>query len=152
MAVLVNPIIKIFDKGFNIDDYANKAVKYIDEKGYETDVDKYKQESLTNTMNTFKLNLEAMCEKKLKEKYPNNNYKVTATVGYDKDVDSAYIKNLKVVIQNGKVETVRKVDISIKGDGENNPQSLSDERSRALKEYLSKELNIASDAIEVYKN
>lgn len=152
MAVLVNPIIKIFNSGFNIDDYASKAVKYLDEKGYETDIDKYKQQSLTNTMNTFKLNLETMCEKKLKEKFPNNNYKVTATVGYDTEVDSAYIKSIKVAMQNGKIETVRKVDISIKGDQENKPQSLDDERSRVLKEYLSKELNIASSAIEVYKN
>jgi stage III sporulation protein AF len=152
MAVLVNPIIRLFDKGFNIDDYANKAVKYLDEKGYETNIDKYKQESLNNTMSTFKLNLETICEQKLKEKFPNSNYKVTAAVGYDKDVDSAYIKSLKVVMQNGKIETVRKVDINIKGDTENGPKSLSDERSRVLKEYLSKELNIASNTIEVYKN
>lgn len=152
MAVLVNPIIRLFDKGFNIDDYANKAVKYLDEKGYEANIDKYKQESLNNTMSTFKLNLETICEQKLKEKFPNSNYKVTATVGYDKDVDSAYIKSLKVVMQNGKIETVRKVNISIKGDTENGPKSLSDERSRVLKEYLSKELNIASNTIEVYKN
>ncbi|MCM8711041.1 stage III sporulation protein AF [Clostridium sp. SYSU_GA19001] len=151
ITVLINPIIKLFDRNFNIDDYANKAVQYFDQKGYEQNFEKYKENSMTNTLNIFKLNLENQCEKKLKEKFPKNNYKVDAAVGYDESNNSVFIKNLKIGLQDGKVEKVKKVEVSTKSDLENSVQVLNDEKSRLLKDYLSKELGVSSDVIEVYK-
>jgi stage III sporulation protein AF len=152
ITILINPIIRVFNNGVNIEQYVNSATAYFNEKGYETDLEKYKESSMTNTMNTFKLNLENLCEKKLAERFPNSTYKVEATVGYDNDTDSVSIKSLKVGIKEGTVEKIKKVDISTKGNVEGTEQSLQDEKSRQIISYLDKELNISSNIIEVYKN
>lgn len=151
ITVLINPIIRIFDKGFNIDQYTSKAIEYLDQKGYELDLEKYKENSMTNTLSTFKLNLENECEKKLKEKFPKNNYKVDVSADYDEGNNDVFIKNIKVGLKEGKVEKVKKVEISTKSDLDSSVQALNDEKSRLLKDYLSKELGVSTDVIEVYK-
>jgi stage III sporulation protein AF len=152
ISILVNPIIKIFDRDFSIDEYANRAVKFIDDKGYESNYSKYKESSMNKTMDTFKLNLEKAVETKLKENFPANSYSIDAAVAYDDRNDSIYLKGIKVGIKDGKIDPIKKVDISTKGSVENAPQSLEDERSRIIRDYLSKELKVSSDSIQVYKN
>lgn len=152
ITVLVNPIIKIFDKGFNLDEYTNRAVKYIDDKNYEKDYDKYKENSMSKTLDTFKANLENIVKDKLIDRYPNNAYDVEAEVAYDESSESVNIKNIKVGVRDGTIKAVKKVDISTKGSVENSAQSLNDEKSMLIKEYLSKELDISANSIEVYKN
>ena len=152
ITILVNPIIKIFDKEFNIDEYTNKAIKYMDDKDYEKNYSKYKDNSMSKTMDTFKLNLEKVVEDKLKEHFPSNSYKIEAAVAYDNETDSVNIKSIKVGVKDGKIEIVKKVDISTKGSVENSTQTLNDERSRLIKDYLSKELKVSSSSIEIYKN
>lgn len=152
ITILVNPIIQIFNKGFNIDEYTNKAIKYMDDKDYEKNYSEYKDNSMSKTMDTFKLNLEKVIEDKLKEHFPSNSYKIEAAVAYDDKNDSVYIQNIKVGVKDGKISIVKKVDISTKGNVENSTQSLDDERSRLMKEYLSKELKVSSSSIEIYKN
>jgi stage III sporulation protein AF len=152
ITVLVNPIVKLFDKDFSIDEYTNKAVEYLNDKEYQNNYSKYKESSMNKTMSTFKLNLEKICEDKLKEKFPNNNYNIDASVGYDDKNDSVFIKNIKIGLKDGRIETVKKVDISTKGTVENGSHTLQDERSRLIAEYISKELKVSLDSIEVYKN
>jgi stage III sporulation protein AF len=152
ITILINPIIRIFDKGFNIDEYTNRAVKYIEDKDYEKNYSKYKETSMDKTMNTFKLNLEKIVEDKLKEKFPSNTYNISAEVAYNDKDDSVIIKNIKVGVKDGKIDVVKKVDISTKGGIEDSTQSLNDEKSRLIKDYLSKELKVSSSSIEIYKN
>jgi stage III sporulation protein AF len=151
ITVLISPIIKLFDKNYDIDVYANKAVKYFDEKGYENKLVDYKEDNIKNTVSNFKLNLEKTCEKMLLEKYPNNNYKVEANVSYDKDKQTVVINHINVGIKNGKVEKVKKIEISTKGSYENYNSTMNDERARLLKDYLSKELKVSNEVIVIYK-
>lgn len=152
ITVLINPILKVFDRGFNIDAYVSKAVTYFDTKGYENNVEEYKKDTMSNTLSTFKLNLENACEVKLKENFPNNSYKVEADVDYEKGNDCVYVKSLKVGIKDGSIEKVKKIEISTKGNVNNSSQTLNDERSRLVKEFLSKELKLSEASIEIYKN
>lgn len=150
ITVLINPIIKLFDKNYDIDAYANQAATYFDEKGYENKLSDYKEESVKNTVNNFKVNLEKTCEKMLTDKYPNNNYKVEAKVSYDKESQSVVINHINVGVKDGKVEKVKKIEISTKGSYENN-STMNDERAKLLKDYLSKELKVSNEVIVVYK-
>jgi stage III sporulation protein AF len=152
ISILINPIIKIFDKSFNMEEYTSKAIEFIDSKNYEKNYSTYKDSNMNKTMDTFKLNLEKVVQEKLKEKFPKNSYKVEAAVAYDDKSDSVFIKNIKVGVKDGSIETVKKIDISTKGNVSNSVQSLNDERGRLMKEYLSKELNVSSNYIEIYKN
>jgi stage III sporulation protein AF len=152
ITILVNPIIKIFDRGFDMDEYTNKAIKYMDDKDYENNLSKYKDNSMSKTMGTFKLNLEKVVEDKLKEEFPSSSYNIEAAVAYDDKNESVYIKNIKVGVKDGKIAMVKKVDISTKGSVESSTQSLDDEKSRLIKAYLSKELKVSSSTIEIYKD
>lgn len=152
ITVLINPILKVFDRGFDINKYVAQAVTYVDEKGYESSVKDYKKDTMSNTLSTFKLNIEKACEVKLKENFPNSSYKVEATVDYEKNNDSAYVKSLKVGIKDGSIDKIKKVEITTKGNVNNSSQTLNDERSRLVKEFLSKELKLQSTSIEIYKD
>ncbi|MCM0650374.1 stage III sporulation protein AF [Clostridium swellfunianum] len=152
ITVLINPIIKIFDKGFDFNEYVNQATKYVDSKEYDNTYSKYKNDSMTKTLDTFKLNLESAVQAKLKDRFPKNNYAIEAQVAYDDQNDSVYVKSLKVGVKDGTINPVKKVVITTKGNVENLTQSLNDERSRLIKEYLSGELKLAANSIEVYKN
>jgi stage III sporulation protein AF len=152
ITVLINPILKVFDRGFDINKYVAQAVTYVDEKGYESSVKDYKKDTMSNTLSTFKLNIEKACEVKLKENFPNSSYNVEATVDYEKNNDSAYVKSLKVGIKDGSIDKIKKVEITTKGNVNNSSQTLNDERSRLVKEFLSKELKLQSASIEIYKD
>lgn len=151
ITVLINPIIKVFDRGFDINTYVSKAVSYVDEKGYVSGTEQFKNDTKTNTLSTFKLNIESALELKLKEKFPNNSYKVEATVDYEKNNDSVYIKSLRVGIKDGSIDKIKKVVISTKGNISNSNQTLNDERSRIVREFLSNELKLQSTSIEIYQ-
>lgn len=152
ITVLINPIIKLFDRGFDISTYVSKAVSYVDEKGYESSSEQFKNDTKANTLSTFKLNIESALELKLKENFPNNSYKIDATVDYEKNNDSVYIKSLRVGIKDGSIDKIKKVVISTKGNLSNSSQTLNDERSRLVKEFLSKELKLQSTSIEIYQD
>lgn len=152
ITVLINPILKVFDRGFDINNYVSKAVTYFDEKGYKSNIQEYKKDTMENTLSTFKLNIEKACEVKLKENFPNNSYKVEASVDYEKDNEIAYVKSLKVGIKDGNIDKIKKIEISTKGNVNNSIQTLNDERSRLVKEFLSKELKLPNASIEIYKN
>lgn len=152
IAILINPIIKLFDKQFDMDTYVNNAVKYMDSKSYEKDFNKYKENSMANTMNTFKINVEKLCVEKLKQQFPNNNYKVDAKVSYNDANDSVLINGLKIGVRDGSIEKVKKVQVNTKGKEEEATQALNTEKGQLIKDYISKELNISYETIEVYKN
>lgn len=152
MTILLNPIIKIFDKNYSIDSYTNEAFKYFNEGNYKTDLEKSKENSMSRTLSTFKLNLENECEKMLKEKFSKGNYNVEAVVDYDDEAQAVFIKSLKIGVKDGSIDRVKKVDVSTKGSVDNNSNTLNDERSRLIKEYLANELKVDTRTIDVYKN
>jgi stage III sporulation protein AF len=151
IAILINPIIKLYDKQFDMDTYVNNAVKYMDSRSYEKDFSKYKENSMANTMNTFKMNVEKLCVEKLKQQFPNNNYTVDAKVSYNNANDSVLIKGLKIGVRDGNIEKVKKVEVNTKGT-EEATQALNTEKGQLIRNYISKELNISYESIEVYKN
>lgn len=108
ITVLINPIIKIVDKNYNIDNYTKEVFEYFDDGSYSENIKEYKEEGMKKTLNNFKLNLENECQNKLKEKFPNNNYKVEVFVDYDEEVSSVIVKNVKVDIINKGISKVKK--------------------------------------------
>lgn len=152
ISILINPIIKLFDKQFDMDTYVSNAVKYMDNKSYETDFGKYKENSMANTISTFKMNVENLCVTKLKEKFPASSYKVEAKVSYDEKNGGVLINGLKIGVRDGSIEKVKKVDVNTKGNETGSTQALNTEKGQLIKDYISKELSIPYDTVEVYKN
>lgn len=152
VTVLVKPIIKLFDKNYDMNVYVEKAAQYFNEGRYEDDIDKYKEKSKENTVSTFKTNLEQLCEKKLKQEIPHNNYKAQVEVQFDDKTQTIVIKSVKIGLKQGKVENVRKVHIK-NGSSEVNTNNVIDDKTKdAIKNYLSREIGISKDIIVVYKS
>lgn len=153
ITVFINPIIKLFDKNFDINTYTSNAAQCIDNNNgkFNDDFNKYKEKSINSTLEAFKLNLQDSCEKKLKEKYPDSSYKVQVDASYDKEKEKVEIKDINVGIKEGTVEKIKKVKIATNSKVVNNQDSVNDEKSLNITTYLSNELNVSKDIIKVHK-
>lgn len=151
ITVFINPIIKIFDKNFDINVYTANIVKDFDKKKTESEFKQYKEKNLNSTLEVFKLNLQTSCEKKLKEKYPDSNYKVQVNASYDSENDKLMIKDIKVGVKDGSVEKIKKIKIGDDAKSVNNTDNMDNEKSTDIKKYLSNELNVSKDVIQIYK-
>lgn len=151
ITVFINPIIKIFDRNFDINVYTANIVKDFDKKKTENEFKQYKEKNLNTTLEVFKLNLQTSCEKKLKEKYPDSNYKVQVNASYDSENDKLMIKDIKVGVKDGSVEKIKKIKIGDDAKSVNNTDNMDNEKSTDIKKYLSNELNVSKDVIQIYK-
>lgn len=152
ITVFINPLIKIFDRNFDINTYTSNAIKAFDTKKTENEFQKYKEKSKNDTLEVFKLNLQTNCEKKLKEKYPDSNYKVQVEVSYDDNNDKLIIKEVKVGVKDGSIEKIKKIKIGDESKTvDNGDKQINNEKSQAIKKYLGDELSISKDVIQIYK-
>ena len=152
ITIFINPLIKIFDRKFDINTYTSNAIKSFDMKKTENDFQKYKEKNIDSTVEVFKLNLQSSCEKKLKEKYPESNYKVQVDVVYDDKNSNVIIKDMKVGVKDGNIEKIKKIKISSDSKTvDNSTNELNTEKGQNIKKYLGDELNISKDVIQVYK-
>jgi stage III sporulation protein AF len=151
ITVFINPIIKVFDKNFNINTYTQNAIESFNKNKYEGDLKQYEQKDKQNTLDLFKLNLQTNCEKILKEKYPDSNYKVQVDAIYDDKNNNLIIKDVKVGVKDGLVEKIAKVTIDAETKSVNNSDNVDSKKSDSIKQYISDELSVSKDIIQVYK-
>jgi stage III sporulation protein AF len=151
ITVFINPIIKIFDRNFDINTYTTNVVENFDKNKTENEFKQYKEKNLNSTLEVFKLNLQTSCEKKLKEKYPDSNYKVQADASYNSENNQLVIKDIKVGVKEGSIEKIKKIQISGDAKSVNSIDNMDNEKSMDIKKYLSSELNISKDVIQIYK-
>lgn len=151
MTLFLNPILKLYDKNYEINMYKGDVTKAFNDKKYQEDYEKYKKKSIESTMENFKLNIQTSCEKKLKEKYPTSNYKVQVNAFYNEKNKTVDIKELKVGVKDGAVEKIKKVKMNPNSKSVTSLDTLEGEKGIKIKEYLSTELKVSKDMIEVYK-
>ncbi|CAB1242961.1 stage III sporulation protein AF [Clostridium sp. MT-14] len=153
ITVFINPIIKVFNRDFNINSYTEKAVEDFNKdfgtKESSSEFDKYKQENISETIETFEANLQNSCEKNLEEKYPEGKYEIKVGAGYDEKNNMVYIKNINVKIKNGNVEKIKKVEIGGETASVDNLNSENSQKASEIKTYLSQELSVSKDIIHV---
>ncbi|OFI07592.1 stage III sporulation protein SpoIIIAF [Clostridium acetireducens DSM 10703] len=154
ITVLINPIIKIFHKNFDINVYSKNIYENFDKSKHQEDLQEYKKNTLDNTVEVFKSNIESLCENKLKEKYPNEKYKVSAKVQFDEGKEKFFINKIDVLVKSNKIEKIKKVKIDSKdrlANTSNNTEILNNEKGKNIKKYLSDELKVSKDIIIVRK-
>ncbi|GAA0723779.1 stage III sporulation protein AF [Clostridium malenominatum] len=147
MTVLINPIIKIFNRNFNISVYSQNISRSIYDEDTAKSIEKYKEESLKNTINNFENNLTQIIGEKLKEEFNLSNNKLEVKAEYVTQESKFEIKYIKVGINSGKVQKVEKVKVNI---GEKNIEE-KDKLHDDIKSYLSKELKVQEKIITIYK-
>ncbi|MHB9940269.1 stage III sporulation protein AF [Clostridium sporogenes] len=152
ITVILNPIIKIFNKDYNISQYANKATASFNNAEYKNDFDKYKKKNREETLNNFKANLENQTKKKLEEKFPENKYEVNVEIAYDEEKDNLQIKSMDVGVKGNKIEKIKKVNKINIGNNENGKEDKKTfEGEGKIKQFISNEFKVSSGVIKVYK-
>ncbi|AUM95708.1 TPA: stage III sporulation protein AF [Clostridium botulinum] len=152
ITVILNPIIKIFNKDYNISQYADKATASFNNAEYKNDFDKYKKKNREETLNNFKANLENQTKKKLEEKFPENKYEVSVEIAYDEEKDNLQIKSMDVGVKGNKIEKIKKVNKINIGNNENGKEDKKTfEGEGKIKQFISNEFKVSSGVIKVYK-
>lgn len=150
MVVILNPILKLFDKNFNVDSYTQKATTYFDESRFQNDYGKVQTDNINNTVKTAENNINAALEKSLKEKF-SETYKVESKLAYNEKNSKFDIKNISITKLKGGINEIKKIEIRV-GNVETNSDDISSTKEgQSLKEFISKELNINKENINIYK-
>ena len=155
IAVIMNPIVKIFSNKLDMASFINKANNYIDSKSVDTSIKRYKQGDKENTLNTFKTNLENTTTKMLTEKFPDNGYSVKVDASYSSAISenanssNIVINDLKIYVKNKGVEKINKVDINVKAVSNDNESWANDKVAIDIKNYLNDELKVDKSNIYV---
>ncbi|HID0834704.1 TPA: stage III sporulation protein AF, partial [Clostridium botulinum] len=152
ITVILNPIIKIFNKDYNISQYVEKATASFNNVDYKNDFDKYKKKNREETLNNFKANLQNQTKKRLEEKFPENKYEVNVEIAYDEEKDNLEIKSMDVGVKGNKIEKIKKVNKINIGSNENGKEDKkSFEGEGKIKQFISNEFKVSSEVIKVYK-
>ncbi|WP_202127898.1 stage III sporulation protein AF [Clostridium sp. C2-6-12] len=151
ISVILNPIINLISNGEknlpgSIEDYEtvfnNDKTNLINmaTKENENKVDVRKKEFINN----FNKN----CDNLLKNQFRNMNFKCEVECDVNFTNVSLNIKKLKIGIGENKVNKIKKIVINNKE--ESNKQELNEEYIKII-DFVSKELDISKEKIEVYK-
>ncbi|APH24037.1 stage III sporulation protein AF [Clostridium botulinum] len=152
ITVILNPIIKIFNKDYNISQYVEKATASFNNVDYKNDFDKYKKKNREETLNNFKANFQNQTKKRLEEKFPENKYEVNVEIAYDEEKDNLEIKSMDVGVKGNKIEKIKKVNKINIGSNENGKEDKkSFEGEGKIKQFISNEFKVSSEVIKVYK-
>lgn len=151
IVVIINPIIKIFDKDFDLYSYSNKAISYMESNTSSIDVKKYKDINILNTTENFKKNLENECIINLEEAYPENKYNADIEIIYDDKKGVFNIDKVEIGIVDKGVKNIRNIEIDTKSVNATKKNILKGEQGDKIKRLLSSKFQISGDIITVYK-
>ena len=107
IVVIINPIIKIFDNGFDLYSYSNKAISYMESGAVDIDTKKYKDINIQKTSENFKKNLEIQCVTNLQEAYPENKYNADIEIVYDDKMGIFTINKVEIEIVDKGIKKIK---------------------------------------------
>ena len=151
ISVILNPIIELISNGEknvagSIDSY--EAVFSENKSELNDDTLKVSEDKADNRKKAFINNFNKNCDNLLKNQFKNMIFKSEVDCDVNFTDITLNIKKLKIGIGENKVNKIKK--IVIKNKEESNKQEVSKEYSEII-EFVSKELNIPKEKIEVYK-
>jgi stage III sporulation protein AF len=149
MTVIINPLVRFLNQGSEITAFMNNAAISV-ESQIQDNSKSLKESSIKDTLDVFKLNLEKLCEEKLKQKYPKDTAKVAAKVGYDAEAEEFVVENIRVSMDNRSVSKIDKIEIRTSSNTK--VDNLDDSQyGLEVRDYLSTVLELPEEKILVYK-
>lgn len=149
MTVIINPLVKFLNQGSEITAFIDKTYSSLEEQ-YPLDNSDLREKNIKDTLDVFKMNLEKMCEDKLKEKYPKSVSDVEAEVEYDSETQQYVVKSVSVGVNNGSIKKIERIDISTSTNSVKESLDYS-EAGLELKSYLSNLLELPEEKVMVYR-
>ncbi|WP_164508972.1 stage III sporulation protein AF [Clostridium rectalis] len=150
MTALINPLIKIFNKNFDINIYSENISKKIEEDNFKGEIKEYREKNVDNTVKAFQKNLEEVIEEKLLKEFKGNKYKINTKVEFHEKENKFLIKNINLGIKDNKIKKVKKVQVTLNNKIKKE-ENVDSELAKNIKEYLGKELNISPKIITIHK-
>jgi stage III sporulation protein AF len=151
IVVIINPLMKILDKNFDLYSYSNKAISYMESSSPATDIKKYKDINIIKTSDNFKNNLEQQCIIDLQEAFPENKYNADIDIVYDDSTSQFNINKMEIGIVEGGIKNISKIKIDTTSVNASKKNILESEEGDKIKSRLSNEFQISKDVITVYK-
>lgn len=152
IVVIIKPIIKIFDKDFNISAYSNKVTSYMETGTSKENIKKYKDSNIVNTTENFKKNLENQCLTNLEETYPENKYDVNIDVVYDSKSGVFNINTVGIGVLDRGVKSINNIKIDTKSVSSPKKDVIEGTKGNKIKKLISNKFKISNDVITVYKS
>lgn len=152
ISVILNPIINLISNGEkslpgSIESYEavfNNNNTELD----NTEITKENQNKTDARKKAFINNFNKNCDNLLKNQFKNMNFKSEVDCDVNFTDVSLNIKKLKIGIGENRVSKVKKIVIN--GKEQSNEQEVNNEYTEII-DFVSKELNISKEKIEVYK-
>ncbi len=145
ITVVMNPILKLFNNnGRNMLETIESNTKALSMYESRKDINIYKDKNIENTLKVFQMNINLGCEKLLKEKYPNAEFKVESQAYYEEG--DYKIKSLSIGINDRKIKTIEKVVVKSEGL----QKDEKDKNHEDIKKHLASQLNMEEKNITVY--
>lgn len=151
VTVMINPLIRLVDRNFNLSKYTRKAESYFDSEKYSANYEKYKNDNLKNTLDNFKENLQLQCKEELEGEYPNSQFNVVVDVYYDKEKNGIGIQGIDIGVKKKAVKKIVKVNVNAQPVNSNNKKYLNDKESKKIKKSISSKFEIPNSVITVYE-
>lgn len=151
IVVIINPVIKIFDNGFDLYSYSNKAMSYMESGTADIDTKKYKDINIQKTSENFKKNLQLQCITSLQQAYPENKYNTDIEIVYDDKTGIFTINRVEIEIVDKGIKKIKSIDLHAKSVNALKRDILQGEEGEKIKKVLSNEFQISTDIITIYK-
>ncbi|GAA0177223.1 stage III sporulation protein AF [Clostridium sediminicola] len=150
VTVILNPIIKLFDREYDLEVYSREASHYLNSNEEKTEFVEYREKSIENSIGVFADKLSNVCNKELKRIIPNCEFDIEINVDYSKELSEFVINWAKIGVSDSKIKKIKKVEINDSKEV-NNMGQVNSEISNKIKKSLSQLLNISTEKIKVYK-
>ncbi|MGH4120030.1 stage III sporulation protein AF [Clostridium sp.] len=151
IVVIINPLMKILDKNFDLYSYSNKAISYMESSTPAIDIKKYSDINIIKTSDNFKNNLERQCIIDLEEAFPENKYNADIEIVYDDTTSQFNIKKMEIGIVEGGVKNISEIKIDTTSVNASKKSILERKEGDKIKSRLSSKFQISKDVITVYK-
>lgn len=148
IAVILNPILTIILNG----EEELKDVISMYEGEYNTNkkVEKNDDDLLKVKEESFKNNFNKNCENMLKKEFKNLEFKCEVDCVVDFNGTNFKINKLDIRIKDKKIKKVEKIDKVDIGSKDGNQEKNENDRYKDIVKFISKELDIKEDIINIY--
>lgn len=151
LVVMLNPIVQIFNPNLDINNLIVTSKAMLNSKEYSSDIEKYRDSNINNTLATFKNNLEKQCVKDLENTFGKDKYKAKVNVNYDKNSNLFIINSIEIGINDGTVEKIKKVEIGKETAPVDNSDTVDSKKATEIKDYISSKYDVSKNKIYIYR-
>lgn len=148
VVVIINPFLTFVNGEFSFDSYISKAEEYLDSECSTFDYEKYKNENIKKTVDSFSENLQIVYKKKLESIYCDDTFTLEIKCQYDEKEGMVSVVSADIYMQQKSIVNIKNVNIGEVFNEE--VEAKHSPKVKEIKNLLCNELDIDSKGINIY--